>query len=223
MTDPPIITATVDRVRVAPSILVRPVPGWKRTFDLVASIFLLAILAPFLVVIAVYIRSVSHGPAIFTQSRLGRGGKPFRIWKFRTMHLSPNADGEHRAYIQSLSGSEPAAKPSYNSRLIRGGAFIRKWSLDELPQIWNVLTGKMSLIGPRPDVLKLEDYKTDYELRRFEVLPGITGLWQVSGKNSLSYNEMIDLDVCYADKMSCWLDLKIMLMTVRLLANQQNS
>lgn len=198
-------------------------PAWKRACDMVVGAGLLVFLTPVSVAIGLWIKCVSRGPVFFKQPRVGHGGRYFEILKFRTMHLDDNATTNHREYVRGLQQTNSLEKPSYESRLISGGSMLRRLSLDELPQIWNVLWGEMSLVGPRPDVLELADYESDWELRRFEVQPGITGLWQVSGKNSLSYEQMIELDVRYIDGMSLWLDAKILMKTFRVLVSQDNN
>ncbi|MEM8732602.1 MAG: sugar transferase [Planctomycetota bacterium] len=205
------------------SILARPLPAWKRVMDVVGVIVLAPLLVLPLVLVALYIRLVSRGPALFVQSRLGHGGEYFPIFKFRTMHVVAGGREEaHRAYVASHAESdEPIAKPDHSESFIPGGAFLRATSIDELPQLLNVLRGEMSLVGPRPDVLHREDY-TERQLRRFEVHPGMTGLWQVSGKNELSFEEMIDLDLQYASKPTLKLDLWILLKTVAVLLWERN-
>ncbi len=182
---------------------------------------LLVAALPLLVMIAIYIKWVSRGPVLFIQERIGAGARRFRMFKFRTMHeVQPSQT--HRAYIASLIHSDaPAHKPDYSSRLIRGGATLRGLSLDELPQLFNVLLGDMSLIGPRPEVLQLEDYEA-WQLRRFEVLPGISGLWQVSGKNRLTFDQMIRLDIQYVDELSLALDMKIAFKTLGVILHRSN-
>ncbi len=199
-------------------------PFWKRSIDLVASAIALIFLSPLLVLIALYIRTVSRGPAIFKQSRLGEMGQPFTIYKFRTMHSGDSelATSEHREYVSSRAElDEVIAKPDLAHRLIPGGAFLRQRSLDELPQLVNVLIGSMSLIGPRPDVLDWDDY-TSWQQKRFEVKPGISGLWQVSGKNRLSFSRMMELDVEYIERRSFWLDMWIAVRTLRLIISKDN-
>lgn len=204
-----------------PQVDFRPPPKWKRFVDVVGSICLLTVLAPVFLVLAIYIKCVSRGPVIFSQRRIGAGTKEFVIYKFRTMEHN-NLGSTHCDYIAELAKQDiPAKKPSYGARLISGGGLIRKLSLDELPQLFNVLMGNMSLVGPRPEVLKLEHYEP-WQLRRFEVLPGISGLWQVSGKNKLTFNEMIRLDIRYIDEMKFSNDLRIMLKTVALVALPSN-
>jgi lipopolysaccharide/colanic/teichoic acid biosynthesis glycosyltransferase len=200
-------------------------PRWKRAIDIVGAAVLLALLSPVFLLIALWIRCVSKGPVTFNQVRLGAMGDPFIIYKFRTMDVcdSDVATSDHRTYIAGLADSDEAvAKPDLSSRLILGGKRLRAWSLDELPQLFNVLQGNMSLVGPRPEVLTWEDYRP-WQRRRFEVTPGITGLWQVSGKNRLTFAEMIDLDIRYVDERSVWLDLKIILKTFPVIFFKHNS
>jgi len=201
-----------------------PTPIWKRAIDVVVSTLALVLLSPFLFLIACYIRLVSRGPAIFKQSRLGEMGRPFTIYKFRTMHCGDPeaATSEHREYVSSRAElDEVISKPDLAHRLIPGGEFLRQRSLDELPQLANVLIGNMSLIGPRPDVLDWEDY-TAWQQKRFEVKPGISGLWQVSGKNRLSFSRMMELDIEYIERRGFWFDMWIALRTVRLLISKDN-
>jgi lipopolysaccharide/colanic/teichoic acid biosynthesis glycosyltransferase len=189
--------------------------------DIAGSLILMAVLSPLLVLLAVYIKCVSRGPVLFQQERIGGGTQRFVIYKFRTMHVAQGSDS-HREYVASLMNSDaPAHKPEYKSRLILGGSTLRSLSLDELPQLFNVLLGNMSLIGPRPEVLRLEDYET-WQLRRFEVLPGISGLWQVSGKNRLTFNQMIRLDIQYVDGMTFALDMQIALKTLGVVVLRRN-
>ena len=207
----------------APSIEVRlqPTPLWKRCIDVLGAVCLLIVFAPLLLVLAVYVKCVSPGPVLFVQERIGAGAARFRMYKLRTMHVSTAGDS-HRDYVASLVGTDkPAQKPEYRSRLIRGGKLLRSLSLDELPQLINVLIGNMSLIGPRPEVLQLEDYEP-WQLRRFEVLPGISGLWQVSGKNRLTFNQMIKLDIQYVDRLSFGLDVWIAMRTMWVIALRRN-
>ena len=201
---------------------VKVIPAWKRFFDFFAALFLATLLSPLLVLISMFIRTVSKGPVIFRQRRYGQAGKPFSIWKFRTMGVLTSGD-THRDYVKSLEKDRPFSKPANQSRLIPGGAIMRRLSLDELPQLWNVLRGEMSLVGPRPDVLAPDDYETEQELRRFEVLPGITGLWQVSGKNELSFRQMIALDIRYVEELSLLTDLRILLRTAFVVLWKANS
>ena len=200
----------------------RPTPVWKRAFDILVATALLVVLSPLLLLIAAFIRITSGGPVLFKQTRLGEMGKEFVIYKFRTLRVCPHATHEHRQFVSSISAAGSVIiKPDLSKRLIRGGRLLRSTSLDELPQLINILRGEMSLIGPRPDVLQWDDYQP-WQLRRFEVLPGVTGLWQVSGKNRLTFNEMIAKDIEYVEKRSIWLDMKIAVKTLRLLILRDN-
>ncbi len=201
-----------------------PTPIWKRLIDVAVSAVALGLLSPFMLAIAIYIRLVSGGPAVFRQSRLGEMGRPFTIYKFRTMHPGDPevATSEHRTYVSNCAElDEVIAKPDHSHRLIRGGAFLRSRSLDELPQLFNVLLGNMSLIGPRPDVLNWNDY-THWQQKRFEVKPGISGLWQVSGKNRLSFSRMMELDMEYVGRRSFAFDMWIAMKTVQLILSKDN-
>ncbi|RMF42665.1 MAG: sugar transferase [Planctomycetota bacterium] len=207
--------------RSAVNVALRPVPVWKRCMDIVGAGSALVLLAPLLLAIAAYIRVVSGRPVFFRQPRLGGGTRPFTIWKFRTLATNRPVE-QHRQYVRSLMADEQAAaKPDLQRDLIPGGAFLRRYSLDELPQLFNVLRGDMSLVGPRPDVLELEQYEP-WQLRRFEVTPGITGLWQVSGKNRLPFRRMIELDIEYAERRNIWLDILILIKTLRAVVSSDN-
>ncbi len=216
--------AAVDRTKANAfqNLQAKPTPIWKRSVDCVVSGLLLIVLSPLLLLIAVYIRVVSRGPVFFTQSRLGLMGNEFTIYKFRTLKCSSTATADHKAYVANLSATDGVlTKPDLSSRMIPGGKFLRQTSLDELPQLINILRGNMSLVGPRPDVMDWTDYKTE-QLRRFEVVPGVTGLWQVNGKNRLTFEQMIDNDVHYVDHRSVWLDLLILVKTFGLLVQRDN-
>lgn len=190
--------------------------GLKRAFDLALSALLLGLLSPVLVVVAALIKLDSRGPVFFRQERLGQSMRRFLVWKFRTMR--PDADPElHRRYIEQLVsgevGGDRLKKLVDDPRVTRVGRLLRSTSIDEIPQIFNVLRGEMSLVGPRPAL----DYELEHYLprhfRRFEVRPGITGLWQVSGRNELDFVQMLDLDVRYVTDMGPRTDLKILVKT----------
>ena len=205
-----------------------PTPWWKRAIDLVVSAIALVLLMPLLAMIALYIRCVSSGPAIFKQSRLGEMGRPFVIFKFRTMHTSDPemATLEHRDYVSSLAElDEVIAKPDLSHRLIPGGAFLRQRSLDELPQLLNVFKGDMSLVGNRPlPVYEAEHLTTDEAIYRYAAPAGITGLWQVTerGKSGVSADSRKRLDVKYAQSYSFKLDLWILFKTPVAALQQEN-
>jgi lipopolysaccharide/colanic/teichoic acid biosynthesis glycosyltransferase len=198
-------------------------PSWKRGLDLCVVVLLAPLIVPFALIVAIYIKLVSRGPVLFVQSRVGYGGDDFLIYKFRTMHVPHvSRDDTHREYVAGLTGADgPTKKPDYHNELIPGGKTLRRLSIDELPQLLNVLQGNMSLVGPRPDLLRLEDYEP-WQTRRFEVLPGMTGLWQVSGKNRLTFNQMVDLDLEYIQTRSLLQDLRIMAKTIAVLLWERN-
>ncbi len=184
----------------------------KRSFDLVMSSLILLALAPVLLLIAATIRFTSPGPVIYRSMRPGIGGRPFACLKFRTMHR----DAEQRQEDLESHNEKGGAlfKIRNDPRTTRVGAVLRRWSLDELPQLFNVLRGEMSLVGPRP--LPLRDYERleDWHRKRYLVLPGITGLWQVSGRSELDFDELVRLDFLYLERWSVFLDLSILLKTV---------
>jgi lipopolysaccharide/colanic/teichoic acid biosynthesis glycosyltransferase len=192
-----------------------------RLLDLVVAGAALAILSPLLLLIAVVIRLESSGPAIFNQRRVGLGLQPFTVHKFRTMRQGASHDA-HRAFVTNLiEGKAPPAvdgKPRFkmasDDRITRVGRFLRRSSLDELPQLWNVFRGEMSLVGPRPSIpYEVEKYPPHW-FTRFQVKPGITGLWQVSGRCELTLEQMVELDNAYVDRRTFWFNLWILVRTV---------
>lgn len=193
----------------------RAVPVWKLCMDKVGSIGLIILLSPLFLLMLTYIKVVSPGKVLFMQKRVGHRGKIFTFIKFRTMHEN-NDPVAHREYLKELIRSgQPMEKldGDRDPRIIPGGKIIRKMCLDELPQLFNVLRGDMSLVGPRPCIpYEAEEYLR-WHAHRFDALPGMTGLWQVSGKNKLSFEQMIRLDISYTKRMSLLFDLKILLLT----------
>ena len=173
----------------------------KRCMDVAGAAAGLVLLAPLAAVLAVLVRRDSPGPAIFAQERAGRGMKPFRIYKFRTMRTDAEAFG-----VSPSAGDDP--------RLTRLGRWLRETSLDEMPQLWNVLRGDMSLVGPRPLYMSQARAFTPRQRRRLEVRPGITGLAQVQGRGQLPHEEKLEIDVQYVERMSLWLDARILVRTV---------
>ncbi|MGR9107448.1 MAG: exopolysaccharide biosynthesis polyprenyl glycosylphosphotransferase [Gammaproteobacteria bacterium] len=198
----------------------------KRIIDVVGSITLLVIFLPIMLITALAIRLTSSGPIIFTQSRLGRHGIPFNFYKFRSMFVN-NDDGIHRAYVQEfIKGNNEkvnngqADKPLYklksDPRITKVGKFIRKTSIDELPQLFNVLKGDMSLVGPRPPLAyEAEKYQTWHLRRILDMKPGITGLWQVEGRGKAEWDDSVRLDIRYIKHWSLKNDLKILFKTVK--------
>jgi lipopolysaccharide/colanic/teichoic acid biosynthesis glycosyltransferase len=202
----------------------------KRAIDIAGSGALLLMLSPFLAAIVALIKLTSKGPVIYKQERLGQFGARFQCLKFRTMYTN-NDPKIHQDYVQQfiagkegLDKSEGAEQPVYklvkDPRVTFIGGFLRKTSLDELPQFWNVLRGDMSLVGPRPPVpYEFEVYDIWHRRRVLEIRPGVTGLWQVSGRNRTRFDEMVRLDLRYCQNWSIWLDLKILIATPRAVFN----
>ena len=202
--------------KVAVNSEVSQLPFWKRVLDL----SLIVVCAPILVlvgaVIALVVRTGSSGPVIFRQQRVGHKGALFTCYKFRTMHIGAEINS-HRGHTAQLIKSEtPMTKldAGNDPRVIPFGKIIRATGLDELPQLVNVLKGEMSLVGPRPCIpYEYEMYET-WQKRRFDAVPGLTGLWQVSGKNRTTFNQMINMDIEYSETSTLWLDVKIISKTI---------
>ena len=200
--------------------------GMKRVMDVVGSSLALIVCAPLLLIIALAIKLSSKGPVFFKQRRVGQHGECFTFLKFRSMHVG-NDPSVHKEYVTKLiagqagreasSGNEKCVyKLTNDKRVTRVGKLLRKTSLDELPQFLNVLKGDMSLVGPRPAIpYEVSAYQTWHRRRVLEVKPGITGLWQVNGRSSVKFDEMVRLDLRYARSWSPWLDVKILIRTPR--------
>ena len=184
----------------------------KRTFDIVVAAGLVLFLSPLLLFAAVTIRLSSPGPVIYRSMRPGIGGAPFECFKFRTMYADADARQDELERENEKGGA--IFKMRNDPRVTRIGRFLRRWSVDELPQLFNVLRGDMSLVGPRPlperDYARLEDWHR----KRYLVLPGMTGLWQVSGRSELDFDELVRLDFLYLERWSVFLDLSILLKTI---------
>ena len=198
----------------------------KQVMDIVGSALILILCAPLLLIIALAIKATSKGPVLFRQQRVGQYGQCFTFLKFRSMHTD-NDHSVHKEYVTKLIAGRTEHKPSNgnvnciykltnDTRITRVGKFLRRTSLDELPQLVNVLKGDMSLVGPRPAIpYEFAAYQTWHRRRVLEVKPGITGLWQVSGRSSVKFDEMVRLDLRYATSWSPWLDFKILMRTPR--------
>ena len=191
-------------------------PRWKRALDLAIILLALPVVLPLAMVIGAIIRIVSTGPILFKQERIGYRGGRFMCLKFRTMRCGAET-GTHQGHLQQLIKSDvPMTKMDArgDSRIIPFGRLLRSSGLDELPQLVNVLKGEMSLVGPRPCLAYEAAQYLPWQLERFNALPGLTGLWQVSGKNRTTFTKMIQLDIEYAQTKSLLLDLKIIFKTV---------
>ena len=209
----------VPDVAAAPT---RPAPGrayalGKRTLDIVLAVVGLVVLSPVLLVSAVLVAATSRGPVFFRQTRVGRGGVPFSMLKFRTMRHGCD-DGAHREYVRQLLTEQAEAHDGLyklvdDPRITRVGAVLRRLSIDELPQLLNVLTGDMTLVGPRPALPFEADLFPAWAEPRYLVAPGVTGLWQVSGRNRLTMLRGLELDVEYVERRSFAVDLLILVRT----------
>lgn len=210
------------------SLIVRRLPVWKRTIDIIGAGIGLIFFSPVMFAAAVAIKLTSRGPVIFKQERVGLCGKKFTFFKFRSMYVD-NDPVTHEKYVEQfitggksvitdkgLAEDDGVYKIKDDPRVTPVGKFLRKSSLDELPQFFNVLKGDMSLVGPRPPVpYEYERYDNWHKRRILEVKPGITGLWQVKGRSSTTFDEMVRLDLRYIKEWSLWLDFKILLQTPR--------
>jgi exopolysaccharide biosynthesis polyprenyl glycosylphosphotransferase len=184
----------------------------KRTFDLVVAASLLLVLSPLLTLIALAVRLSSRGPVIYRSLRPGIGGEPFACLKFRTMYS--DADQRQQDLERFNEASGPLFKIRRDPRLTAVGRLLRRYSLDELPQLINVLRGQMSLVGPRPLPQRDFDRLEDWHKKRYLVLPGLTGLWQISGRSELDFDDLVRLDFLYLERWSVGLDLAILLKTI---------
>lgn len=189
-----------------------PTPSWKRAMDIVGSFTGLILLAPFILLGAVLVKLTSKGTALFQQERVGQGGERFTIKKIRTMKMGADSLIDDLRHLSERDG--PAFKIKNDPRTLTVGRFLRKLSIDELPQLWNVLVGDMSLVGPRPLPTDESEELTLWQRERLDVKPGITGPWQVSGRDEISFDQWMQMDIEYARNPSILRDLKILLLTI---------
>jgi exopolysaccharide production protein ExoY len=198
------------------------IPWTKRALDIFCILLALPTLLPLFLLISAVIKIVSPGPVFFRQARVGFMGRHFHIFKFRTMKVNAETSS-HQSHLKDLINSNtPMTKMDAKGdpRVIKFGGILRSSGLDELPQLINVLRGEMSLVGPRPCTEYEYEQFQPWHKQRFRALPGLTGLWQVSGKNKTTFNQMINLDIRYANERSLWMDMKIMLLTFPVLFGQ---
>ncbi len=191
------------------------IPGWKRVLDVSVVLLATPVLLPLMAAVVILVRIVSAGPVLFRQERVGYLGQRFMCFKFRTMFVNSDTN-VHQGHLDHLMNSDaPLVKMDARGdpRIIPFGRLLRATGLDELPQLVNVLRGEMSLVGPRPCLSYEYDKYQRWQKERFNTLPGLTGLWQVGGKNKTTFTEMICLDIRYARTRTLWLDLKILLKT----------
>lgn len=199
-----------------------PLPAWKRGLDLACLIVSLPLTVPVGLFIAVFIKLCSKGPIVFKQERVGFGGQRFTCYKFRSMRVNAEISSHQNHLKQLIRSDKPMTKldSTGDVRLIPGGVILRATGLDELPQLINVWLGDMSLVGPRPCLPYEYAEYSGWEKQRCNAAPGLTGLWQVSGKNKTTFREMIQLDIRYSQTKSLWLDVKIMFLTFSALLTQ---
>jgi lipopolysaccharide/colanic/teichoic acid biosynthesis glycosyltransferase len=198
------------------------IPSWKRLLDITFILLTLPLWLPVVLVVALWIRIVSPGPIFFRQERVGYRGSRFMILKFRTMKCNVETTIHERHLEQLIQTDRPMTKldAAGDPRIVRGGGLLRATGLDELPQLWNVLRGQMSLVGPRPCTVKEFLRYQPWQQERANAAPGLTGYWQVSGKNRTTFTEMINLDIFYTKNVSLRLDLEIILKTVPAILEQ---
>ena len=184
----------------------------KRAFDVIVSMTALIVLSPILLLIVASIKLTSRGPVLFRQTRVGKDGKTFELYKFRSMVV--DAEKQFESVVAQMGGDIIRFKSKEDPRITRVGKILRKFSLDEVPQLINVFLGHMSLVGPRPPVpLEVERY-TPWHKKRLRIRPGLTGLWQVSGRSELPFEDMVRLDIYYIENWSMWMDFRILLRTI---------
>lgn len=193
----------------------------KRLIDIVCSFLGVLVLSPLFIIIAIIIKMTSKGPVFFSQKRVGKNGKEFDMYKFRSMVVNAEELKEKLAAKNEMSG--PMFKMKDDPRVTKVGKFIRKTSIDELPQLWNVLKGDMSLVGPRPSLPKEVAQFENWMYKRLEVKPGLTCYWQVSGRNNIDFEDWMKLDIKYVDERSTWIDIKLIFKTVGVLFGDKNA
>lgn len=185
----------------------------KRLVDVVGALLLLAALSPVFLLVAMLIKLESPGPVLFKQTRVGKWGRPFPMYKFRSMYIDAEARKAALMARNEMNGGV-LFKMKDDPRVTRVGKYIRRGSVDELPQLWNVLGGDMSLVGPRPPVPQEVGEYTLADRRRLDAVPGITCIWQVSGRSEIPFKQQVELDVAYIESQSIWLDLRLLLRTI---------
>lgn len=195
--------------------------GIKRLFDIVAATCGIVVLSPLMIIIAILIKSEDHGPVFYKQVRVGKNGKTFKMYKFRSMFV--NADKMLNKLREQNDVEGPMFKMKNDPRITKVGHFIRKHSLDELPQFINVIKGDMSLVGPRPALPSEVAKYREYDKQRLYVIPGCTGLWQATKRNEVGFKEMVKLDLEYINTASFSTDLKIILLTIKIIFNPNGS
>ena len=193
----------------------------KRAIDIIGAGSGLLLLSPVIAIVACAVKFTSKGPVFFSQKRVGKNGELFDMYKFRSMVVNAEELKEKLAHQNEMSG--PMFKMKDDPRVTKVGKFIRKTSLDELPQLWNVLKGDMSLVGPRPSLPKEVEQFDSWMFKRLTVRPGLTCYWQVSGRNNIDFEDWMKLDVKYVEERSLWIDIKLIFKTVLVLFGDKNA
>ena len=215
-------SGSVEMRRPREETQVGAMPVWKRCLDLFCILLSLPVLLPVVALVILWIKLGSHGPVLFSQDRVGRGGRRFLLFKFRSMQKSASTDRHEDHFQELVEADRPMVKLDTlgDQRLIAGGSLLRTLGLDELPQLINVVRGDMSIVGPRPCLPKEYNLYEPAQRERFDAVPGLTGFWQVNGKNRTKFSEMVDMDIYYSRNISLGLDLKIMFQTVPAIYDQ---
>ncbi len=193
----------------------------KRAIDIIGAGSGLLLLSPVIAIVACAVKFTSKGPVFFSQKRVGKNGELFDMYKFRSMVVNAEELKEKLAHQNEMSG--PMFKMKDDPRVTKVGKFIRKTSLDELPQLWNVLKGDMSLVGPRPSLPKEVAQFEKWMYKRLSVKPGLTCFWQVSGRNNIDFEDWMKLDIKYVDERNIWIDIKLIFKTVLVLFGDKNA
>ena len=193
----------------------------KRTIDIIGAGLGLILLSPIIAIVACAVKVTSKGPIFFSQKRVGKNGELFEMYKFRSMVVNAEELKENLEDQNEMSG--PMFKIKDDPRITKVGKFIRKTSIDELPQLWNILKGDMSLVGPRPSLPKEVEQFDNWMFKRLSVRPGLTCYWQVSGRNNIDFEDWMKLDCRYVDERNLWIDIKLIFKTVFVLFGDKNA
>lgn len=193
----------------------------KRTIDIIGAGLGLILLSPIIAVVACAVKFTSKGPVFFSQKRVGKNGELFEMYKFRSMVVNAEELKENLEEQNEMSG--PMFKIKDDPRITKVGKFIRKTSIDELPQLWNILKGDMSLVGPRPSLPKEVEQFDNWMFKRLSVRPGLTCYWQVSGRNNIDFEDWMKLDIKYVEERNLWIDIKLIFKTVFVLFGDKNA
>ena len=193
----------------------------KRTIDIIGAGLWLILLSPIIAIVACAVKFTSKGPVFFSQKRVGKNGELFEMYKFRSMVVNAEELKENLEEQNEMSG--PMFKIKDDPRITKVGKFIRKTSIDELPQLWNILKGDMSLVGPRPSLPKEVEQFDNWMFKRLSVRPGLTCYWQVSGRNNIDFEDWMKLDVKYVEERNFWIDIKLIFKTVFVLFGDKNA